>query len=75
MADKKLRARLAELRSLSEVDLDSVITSAHKNIYQFRKDRLSKPQENVKVIKNNRKEIARVLTIKRQREMAEVKEG
>lgn len=75
MADKKLRARLTELRGLNENDLNGVITSAHKNIYQFRKDRLSKPQENVKVVKNNRKEIARVLTIKRQREMAEAKEG
>lgn len=75
MADKKLRARLTELLSLSEVDLNGVIASAHKNIYMFRKDRLSKPQENVKVVKNNRKEIARVMTIKRQRELAEAKEG
>ncbi len=75
MADKKLRARLTELRGLSEADLNGVVLSAHKSIYQFRKDRLSKPQENVKVVKNNRKEIARVLTIKRQRELAEVKEG
>lgn len=75
MADKKLRARLTELRSLSEIDLNGIIASAHKNIYQFRKDRLSKPQEDVKVVKNSRKEIARVLTIKRQREMAAAKEG
>lgn len=75
MADKKLRARLTELLSLSESDLNGVIASAHKNIYMFRKDRLSKPQENVKVVKNNRKEIARVMTIKRQRELAEAKEG
>lgn len=71
MADKKLRARLAELRGLNETDLNGVVTTAYKNIYHFRKDRLSKPQENVKIVKNNRKEIARVLTIKKQREMTE----
>ena len=71
MADKKIHARLSELRNLSEADLAGVIVEAQKNIYHFRKDRLSKPQENVKVVKNNRKEIARVLTIKRQREIAE----
>lgn len=75
MAEKKLRARLTELHGLSETDLDGVIASAHKNIYLFRKDRLSKPQENVKVVKNSRKEIARVLTIKRQRELEAAKEG
>lgn len=75
MAEKKLRARLTELRGLSETDLDGVIASSHKNIYLFRKDHLSKPQENVKVVKNSRKEIARVLTIKRQRELEAAKEG
>jgi len=75
MADKKLYARLTELCGLNEADLNGVIISAHKNIYQFHKDRLSKPQADVKVVKNNRKEIARVLTIKRQRELAEAKEG
>ena len=49
--------------------------NAHKSIYQFRKDRLSKPQENVKVVKNSRKEIARALTIKRERELAQGEEG
>lgn len=75
MADKKLRARLEELRGMDEGGLDVVIAEAHKNIYQFRKDRLSKPQANVMVVKNSRKEIARVLTIKRERELAQTKEG
>lgn len=75
MADKKLRARLTELRGMNETDLDAVVLAAHKSIYQFRKDRLSKPQDNVKVVKNSRKEIARVLTVKRQRELEQAKEG
>ena len=70
MADvKKTRDRLQELRAAGEADLDAAVAAARKRIYQFRKDRLSKPQENVKVVKNSRKEIARILTIKRQREL------
>jgi len=70
MADvKKTRDRLQELRAAGETELDAAVVAARKRIYQFRKDRLSKPQENVKVVKNSRKEIARILTIKRQREL------
>ena len=75
MAEKKIKGRLGELRGLADADLDAAIANAHKSIYQFRKDRLSKPQENVKVVKNSRKEIARALTIKRERELAQGGEG
>ena len=67
---KKTLERREELRSLPDAELDAVVEAARRQIYQFRKDRLSKPQEDVKIVKNNRKEIARVLTIKRQRELA-----
>lgn len=70
MADKKLRDRLNEMRQSDDAALNQARTDAQKSIYQFRKDRLSKPQENVKVVKNARKEIARILTVKRERELA-----
>lgn len=71
MADNvKIKGRREALRGMSEADLVTVVADAHKKIYGFRKDRLSKPQENVKVIRTARKEIARVLTIKRERELA-----
>ncbi|MBV9851918.1 MAG: 50S ribosomal protein L29 [Armatimonadetes bacterium] len=70
MADKKTRTRLNELHGMGDADLDAAAAAARKAIYQFHKDRLSKPQENVKVVKNSRKEIARVLTIRRQRQIA-----
>jgi ribosomal protein L29 len=75
MAEKKIKARLGELRNMANADLDVAVANAQKSIYQFHKDRLSKPQENVKIIKNSRKEIARALTIKRERELTEVWEG
>ena len=71
----KIKGRREALRGMAEADLNLAVMNAHKSIYQFRKDRLGKPQENVKVIKNARKEIARVLTIKRERELASAKEG
>ncbi len=70
MAEKKIKARLGELRGMTEGDLTATADAARRAIYQFRKDRLGKPQTDVKIVKNSRKEIARVLTIQRQRELA-----
>ena len=71
MAEKKIKARLGELRGMDAAALSIAEAAARKNIYQFRKDRLSKPQQDVKVVRNNRKEIARILTLRRQRELAQ----
>lgn len=73
--NKKTRDRLQELRETNDADLTVIVANAHKNIYLFRKDRLGKPVADVKVVKYNRKEIARALTIQRERELAQSKEG
>jgi ribosomal protein L29 len=70
MAERKIKARLGELRGMNQADLTSTADAARRAIYQFRKDRLSKPQSDVKVVRNSRKEIARILTIQRQRQIA-----
>lgn len=72
MAQKTKDRRIA-LRGMSEADLSAAVADAHKSIYQFRKDRLSKPQENVKIVHNAKKEIARILTIKREQQLAQEK--
>jgi ribosomal protein L29 len=74
MAEKITKRREA-LRGMDEADLTAAVADAHKSIYQFRKDRLSKPQENVKVVRNARKEVARILTIKRERELSQENKG
>ncbi len=71
----KTKDRREELRGMAEADMNTAIADAHKSIYQFRKDRLGKPQENVKVVKAARKEIARILTFKRQRELSGETQG
>ena len=71
MADKTtIKARREQLRAASNEELDATVAAARKAVYQFRKDRLSKPVENVKVVRNARKDVARALTIKRERELA-----
>lgn len=76
MPDKKTTtARVIEMRSATDADLKASIESARKTIYLDRKDRLSKPQENFKIVRHNRKEIARALTIIREREISSAKEG
>jgi ribosomal protein L29 len=70
MAEKKIKARLGELRKMAEEDLLAAAEAARKNIYTIRRQRLSKPIENIKAIRTNRKEIARIQTIQRQREIA-----
>ncbi len=71
----KIKDRRAALRGMGEADLNAAVADAHKSIYTFRKDRLSKPQENVKVVHNARKEIARILTIKREKQLASESKG
>ena len=72
---EKTKSRRAALRGMSEADLNTAVADAHKSIYTFRKDRLSKPQENVKVVHNARKEIARILTIKREKQLVSESKG
>ena len=67
---EKTKSRREALRGMSDADLNAIVADAHKSIYEFRKDRLSKPQENVKVVHNARKEIARILTIKREKQLS-----
>jgi ribosomal protein L29 len=70
MAEKKIKARRKELLAMGEPDLDAAVEDARRSIYMVMRQRISKPVENVKAIRTARKEIARVMTIKRQREIA-----
>lgn len=72
---EKIKNRREALRAMDEAGMTAAIADAHKSIYQFRKDRLSKPQENVKVVRTARKEIARILTIRRERELSQESKG
>jgi ribosomal protein L29 len=70
MSAKKTADLVKELRALDAVALDVKLNAAKEEIYNIRRSRLSQPEVNVKNTKANRKNIARILTIKRQREIA-----
>lgn len=69
MADKKKTKRLEELRGMSQEERQSALEAARRAIYQIRREKLSKPQQDVKATSKNRKEIARILTLNRQDEL------
>ena len=69
MADKKKANRLEELRGMSAEDRATALEAARRAIYQIRREKLSKPQQDVKATRKNRKEIARILTLNRQDEI------
>ena len=73
MPQTKLSARKEELRGMSDADLATAVEEARKAIYIVKRQRISKPVENVKAIRTNRKEIARALTIVNQRKLAAAK--
>ena len=70
MAAKKKADRLKELRGLDTTALVAAEAEARKSMYHIRRSRLSQPETNVRATRSHRKEIARILTIKRQREIA-----
>ncbi|MDR3709998.1 MAG: 50S ribosomal protein L29 [Capsulimonadaceae bacterium] len=70
MAEKKTADRLKELRGLDDAALTAAIDEKRKAIYNIRRSRLSQPESNVRETRAHRKEIARILTIRRQREIA-----
>ena len=75
MAEKKIKERLKELRKLDAGDLNAAVEAARRRIYTIRREKISKHTENSKEIRTNRKEIARVLTIQRQRQIAAEKKA
>ena len=75
MAAKKTTDRVKELRNLDDAALNTAVDEARKTIYLIRRARLSQPETNVRATRTHRKEIARILTIKRQREIAAQAQG
>jgi ribosomal protein L29 len=69
MAEKKKSKRLEELRAMNTEEQNSALEAARRSIYQIRREKLSKPQQNVKATQGHRLEIARILTLQREREL------
>jgi ribosomal protein L29 len=75
MSATKKADHLKELRAADETALNAQIENARREIYGIRRSRLSQQETNVRATRAHRKEIARILTIKRQREIAQQGQG
>jgi large subunit ribosomal protein L29 len=57
----------AELRELSDSELDEKLAEAKKELFNLRFQLVTGQLDNVRLLKQARKDIARVLTVQRQR--------
>jgi large subunit ribosomal protein L29 len=64
--------KASELRNESEEELDVKLVSLSKEIFELRSERLDSKTQKTHLIRQKRKEIARILTIKRERELTKV---
>jgi large subunit ribosomal protein L29 len=65
----KLNQNKQQLRQSSESDLKNMLAEERKNLFMGRRDSVTRQLENPKRIKQIRKNIARILTIMREREL------
>lgn len=69
----KLTQYKEELRKGSKEDLEKMIQDERKNLFMGRKEAATKQLENTMRIRNARKNIARILTVLRERELESAK--
>lgn len=62
-----------ELRKGSKEDLEKMLQDERKNLFMGRKEAATKQLENTMRIRNARKNIARILTVLRERELESAK--
>lgn len=70
MAEIKLKQVREQLREMSDDDLHKEIAAQRANLFDFRRKHAMRQIENTAAIRNARKQIARALTILREREIA-----
>ena len=73
MRRMKLTQYKEELRKGSKEDLEKMIQDERKNLFMGRKEAATKQLENTMRIRNARKNIARILTVLRERELESAK--
>jgi large subunit ribosomal protein L29 len=75
MAEFKLTEVRAQLRELSDEDLHKEIAKQRASLYDFRRRNAMRQLNNTAAIRAARKQVARALTILRERELAAQREA
>ena len=70
MAELKKREIRERLRNLTDDELHQEIAAQNASLYELRRRNLMRQLDNTTAIRDARKQIARVLTILRERELA-----
>ncbi|HEV2474872.1 MAG TPA: 50S ribosomal protein L29 [Chthonomonadales bacterium] len=70
MADLRRRQIITELREMSSADLHKEIADQRASLYDLRRRNFMKQLENTAAIRTARKQIARALTLLRERELS-----
>lgn len=70
MAELKQREIRDQLRAMSDDDLRREITAMRAQLYEYRRKHAMKQLDNTTGIRDARKQIARALTLLRERELA-----
>ncbi|MCH9627621.1 MAG: hypothetical protein S4CHLAM2_12620 [Chlamydiales bacterium] len=61
--------KASELRNESDEELELKLDTLHKELFELRSERLDSKTQKTHLIKEKRKNVARILTIKREREL------
>ena len=70
MPEKKRLQVIDELRNMNDQELVDTLANERRKLYEARTKNITKQLENTAAIGNIRKQIARVLTLQRERELA-----
>ncbi|NLI00928.1 MAG: 50S ribosomal protein L29 [Chthonomonadales bacterium] len=67
MAEEKRRAKMERLRDLSDRELADELRKQRERLFSLRRENVTRQLENTAAIPETKKEIARILTLMRER--------
>jgi large subunit ribosomal protein L29 len=70
MAQEKLRETRERLRNLTDQELGDELSNERRKLYDLRTNNTTRQLENTAAISRVKKQIARILTLQRERELA-----
>ena len=71
MAQAKMRETRERLRNLNDIELAEELANERHKLYDLRSQNTTRQLENTAALKTTKKQIARILTVQRERELAE----
>ena len=71
MAEEKRRAKLERLRDLSDRELADELRKQRERLFTLRRENVTRQLQNTAAIPETKKEIARILTLMRERSAGE----